>query len=83
MLQPIAPGSSAMLQMPASENERSVTTDVKPQRSGGADVLFDVELDGATPAGIPVEPSAVLFEAPESGFGSLFGDVTQPAQSSF
>ena len=52
-----------------------------PQPSGGADVLFDVEVNGATPDAIPVEPAAVTFDAPGNGYGSLFGDSPQPGPS--
>ncbi|HEV8485190.1 MAG TPA: SPOR domain-containing protein [Blastocatellia bacterium] len=66
--------------MDAPENERGRPVDADPLPSDGADVLFDVGLDGATPAGIPVEPAAVLFETPERGFGGLFGEMPQPDQ---
>ena len=81
MLQPIAPGSSAILQMPAEDNGLNGPVDANSRRSAAADVLFDVGLDGATPAGIPVEPAAVLFDAPESGFGSLFGETQQTGRT--
>jgi cell division septation protein DedD len=67
--------------MPVEENELNVPVNADARRSVEADVLFDVGLDGATPAGIPVEPAAVLFETPESGFGSLFGETQQPGRA--
>jgi cell division septation protein DedD len=45
------------------------------QNETGPDVHFEVDTSGALPAGIPVEPSTLVFEAADRGFGDIFGEM--------
>ena len=75
MVQTIAPRDSGGLT--GVESERRREEPVRPE-PGPADIKFDLGSMGAMPAGIPVEPTTLQFEATE-GFGDIFGAMPTAA----